>query len=212
MNCAFANDQPRHDSGELEQLVKAVQNGDEVATAELYGRLRKGLHFVFFRNAGSDANDLTHDLFIVLVQHIREGRIREASTVMAYARTIAGRLLQEPRRSYGRCRREARDPGCVEAFPATLPSPEDTAEQAERIRIAKIALAKLSPKDREILTRFYVLEQTREQICTDMYLTETQFRLAKSRAKARFAEAGKRATRRSVISGGNLPFLAVSAA
>jgi RNA polymerase sigma-70 factor (ECF subfamily) len=50
----------------------------------------------------------------------------------------------------------------------------------------------LSDRDREILTRFYLDEQTQEKICEDMSLTETQFRLLKSRAKARFGELGKR--------------------
>jgi RNA polymerase sigma-70 factor (ECF subfamily) len=53
-------------------------------------------------------------------------------------------------------------------------------------------LAKLSERDREILTRFYLHEESQEQICGEMNLTETQFRLLKSRAKARFGEIGKR--------------------
>ena len=50
----------------------------------------------------------------------------------------------------------------------------------------------LSARDREILTRFYLQEQTQEEICKEMILSDTQFRLLKSRAKARFAEMGRR--------------------
>jgi RNA polymerase sigma-70 factor (ECF subfamily) len=50
----------------------------------------------------------------------------------------------------------------------------------------------LSVRDREILSRFYLDEQTQEEICDEMDLSETQFRLLKSRAKARFGELGKR--------------------
>ena len=39
---------------------------------------------------------------------------------------------------------------------------------------------------------FYLREQSQEQICEEMKLTETQFRLLKSRAKARFGELGKK--------------------
>jgi hypothetical protein len=35
-------------------------------------------------------------------------------------------------------------------------------------------------------------EQTQEQICEDMDLSETQFRLLKSRAKARFGDLGRK--------------------
>ena len=47
-------------------------------------------------------------------------------------------------------------------------------------------------RDREILTRFYLLGENRRQICSEMKLSYTQYRLLKSRAKARFAELGKR--------------------
>jgi DNA-directed RNA polymerase specialized sigma24 family protein len=53
-------------------------------------------------------------------------------------------------------------------------------------------LRSISRRDREILTRFYLLEQTQEQICSQMGLSENQFRLLKSRAKARFSELGRR--------------------
>lgn len=56
----------------------------------------------------------------------------------------------------------------------------------------KEVLEGISARDREILTRFYLHEQTQQQICDEMNLTETQFRLLKSRAKARFGELGRK--------------------
>ena len=77
--------------------------------------------------------------------------------------------------------------------------PEETAIRQQHEQIAKRVLNSISKRDREILTRFYLLEQSQEQICDQMNLTETQFRLLKSRAKARFGELGKRRlTRRAV--------------
>jgi DNA-directed RNA polymerase specialized sigma24 family protein len=52
-------------------------------------------------------------------------------------------------------------------------------------------LNSLPKRDREVLARFYLEEQAHGQICREMGLTETQFRLVKSRAKARFGELGK---------------------
>jgi len=57
----------------------------------------------------------------------------------------------------------------------------------------------LKDHEREILRRFYLEEQTQEQICAEMGLTETQFRLLKSRAKARFGELGRRRLRHPVL-------------
>jgi len=46
------------------------------------------------------------------------------------------------------------------------------------------------------LIRFYLHEEPQAVICEKMNLTVTQFRLLKSRAKARFGELGKRSLNR----------------
>jgi putative toxin-antitoxin system antitoxin component (TIGR02293 family) len=66
----------------------------------------------------------------------------------------------------------------------------------ERRGLIETALAGLAGRDREILTRFFLHEETPEQICTEMGLTDTQFRLLKSRAKARFGELGRKTATR----------------
>ena len=71
-------------------------------------------------------------------------------------------------------------------------NPENSAISKERDSLAASVLKTISARDREILTRFYLQEQSQEQICQEMSLTETQFRLLKSRAKAKFGELGKR--------------------
>ena len=53
--------------------------------------------------------------------------------------------------------------------------------------IAFQVLAALSARDREVLIRFYLHGQAAERIQADMGVTETEFRLIKSRAKAGFA-------------------------
>ena len=62
----------------------------------------------------------------------------------------------------------------------------------QKVEVMLEVLREMSPRDREVLTRFYLREQSQEQICRDMRLTDTQFRLLKSRAKARFGEIGKK--------------------
>ena len=62
----------------------------------------------------------------------------------------------------------------------------------EEEELAYKILKGISRRDREILIRFYLLEESQELICRKMNLTDTQFRLLKSRAKARFGELGKK--------------------
>ena len=45
-------------------------------------------------------------------------------------------------------------------------------------------------------------EQSQEQICAEMGLSYNQFRLLKSRAKARFSEMGRRMAERLGLTGG----------
>ena len=63
--------------------------------------------------------------------------------------------------------------------------------ERENLDVAMRVLNSLPARDREILMRFYLRGQTPRQICREMNLTDTQFRLVKSRAKARFTELGK---------------------
>jgi DNA-directed RNA polymerase specialized sigma24 family protein len=67
-----------------------------------------------------------------------------------------------------------------------MPSRNQNEEVARRI------LNSIGKRDREVLIHFYLDEQSPDVICRDMGLTETQFRLIKSRAKARLGELGKR--------------------
>jgi RNA polymerase sigma factor (sigma-70 family) len=71
-------------------------------------------------------------------------------------------------------------------------NPEESAIFRQRSELIQRVLSELTDRDREILTRFYLYEQGQDQICSEMGLTETQFRLLKSRAKARFGELGKK--------------------
>jgi RNA polymerase sigma factor (sigma-70 family) len=77
-------------------------------------------------------------------------------------------------------------------------NPEQEAIIREKSQLMRSSLQALSERDRDILVRFYLKEQPQEQICQEMSLSETQFRLLKSRAKAKFGEIG----RKKLTSGG----------
>jgi DNA-directed RNA polymerase specialized sigma24 family protein len=67
----------------------------------------------------------------------------------------------------------------------------------QRVTFVRDILRQLSALDREILRRFYLEEQTKEQICREMRLTPTQFRNMKSQAKLALTEIGRRRLRRA---------------
>jgi DNA-directed RNA polymerase specialized sigma24 family protein len=47
-------------------------------------------------------------------------------------------------------------------------------------------------RDREVLVRFYLQEQSPEEICCVLNLSQRQFLGIKARAKARYGELGRR--------------------
>jgi len=84
--------------------------------------------------------------------------------------------------------------------PATPDRPASSSEwdslADERKWLVEAALSRLVERDREILIRYYLHEQSQDRICAEMGLTETQFRLLKSRAMARFGELNRELTTR----------------
>ena len=53
-------------------------------------------------------------------------------------------------------------------------------------------LKKMNQREFEVLSRFYLREQSPERIRTEMNLTQTQFNLLKSRAKVKLTELVQR--------------------
>ena len=106
-------------------------------------------------------------------------------------RAIARRKVYRQIDGYCAERRRFVDDGLRLPIRSNSPSPEERLLERERIDLAARVLREMNPRDREILTRFYLQEQTQEQICAGMAINATQFRLLKSRAKARFGDLGK---------------------
>ena len=69
--------------------------------------------------------------------------------------------------------------------------PELTAILSERSRVMRRVLSELSPREREVIRRFYVNEQSPAQICSEMSLTRSQLRSLKSKARGRFEQLRK---------------------
>ncbi len=67
-------------------------------------------------------------------------------------------------------------------------NPEQEAIGRQKTQLMVQVLQEISPRDREILTRFYLHGQEQDEICQQMNLTETQFRLLKVPAPRRALE------------------------
>jgi len=175
------------------ELVERIKLNEASALEELYALFARGIKFMIIRQLGrQDLEDRVHDIFVIVVQALQRGDLREPERLMGFVRTIVRRQIANSiEKNYSRRRDELEVEGNVKLADAAL-SPEQSAIRSQNARIMADLLNECSRRDREILTRFYLLEHTQEQICADMGLTETQFRLLKSRAKQRFSDEGKR--------------------
>ena len=175
------------------ELVDRIRAGDPSAMQELYQIFGRGVRLYLCRQLGmQEVEDKLHDTFLVVVQAIRNGELREPERLMGFVRTVARRMVAGHIDHLVHRRRDnvALESGVV--IPDRRITPEEETIQREKVDVMLQVLREMSGRDRDVLTRFYHYEQPHEQICREMKLTATQFRLLKSRAKSRFAELGRK--------------------
>lgn len=180
-------------SGRWTTLVEGTRAGDSAAIEDLYRLLARGIRFFLCRHLGpQELDDRVHDTFLIIVRSIQNGGLREPERLLGFVRTIVRRQVAGYIEESMIARRGHADLEVGGRVADHRQDPEQRLLREQRVQLMFQVLRSISPRDREILTRFYLYEQTQEQICEEMGLTETQFRLLKSRAKARFAELGRR--------------------
>ena len=174
-------------------LVEQVRLGDDAGMEQLYKLFSRGIRYYLCRQLGpQELEDKVHDTFLIVVNAIKRGDLREPDRLMGFVRTVVRRQVAAYIETAVHTRREQTDLETGIAVADRTLNPEQEAISKEKAALMKAALSSLSDRDREILVRFYLKEQPQEQICRDMALTETQFRLLKSRAKAKFGEIGRK--------------------
>jgi RNA polymerase sigma-70 factor (ECF subfamily) len=170
-------------------VVEQIRAGDSAGQATLYDALGSGARLFLKRRLPSaeDVEDLVHNVFVIVIDTIRRGELREPERLMGFVSTVLNRQLSAEIGRLVQSRKMASDLDDGVILPASDPTPEEAAITGQNIMLMKQLLGNLSARDLEILTRYYLHEQPEEQIRREMALTATQFNLIKSRAKARFA-------------------------
>jgi RNA polymerase sigma-70 factor, ECF subfamily len=185
---------PNDDTGapstsRLADLVDRIRRGHPTGLEELYG-MAKNFSFFLLRQLGhDDLQDKVHDVFVTTAQAIVAGKLRDPERLVPFVTTVT-RFY-----TYGQIDRRTRwrkMEGSLEHVnvPDARINLEQTAYRKQKAQIVWEILGVLKPRDSELLRRFYLQEQSKEEICREMKLTPTQFRLLKSRAKSRFTALG----------------------
>lgn len=200
MPVAHGEEAPRGRSPNWPELVESIRLGEAAGMEKLYSLFSQGIRFYLCRQLGpQELEDKVHDTFLIVVQAIRRGDLRDPERLMGFVRTVVRRQVAAHIDRAVQTRKEQADIQCGYSVSDGRNNPEEDAIALQRREIMTRILSGISRRDREILTRFYLLGETQEHICGDMNLTGTQFRLLKSRAKARFGELGKRKLQRRSV-------------
>ena len=183
------------------QLVTRLQQGEPKAMEELYAMFSNGVRYYLCRQLGpEELDDRLHDAFLIVVDSIRAGELRDPRRLMGFIRTVVKRMVAATIDKQIAARREYLDEDKSSNVSDSRATPEGALLFQQQTSIVREVLQEMSERDRQILTRFYVEEQTPQVICEDMALTMTQFRLLKSRAKNRFGELGRKKLQKSGLS------------
>ncbi|MFO0284353.1 MAG: RNA polymerase sigma factor, partial [Acidobacteriota bacterium] len=71
------------------ELVARIQRNESAALEQLYGLFSRGIKFMIVRQLGrQDIDDRVHDTFVIVVQAIQRGELREPDRLMGFVRTI----------------------------------------------------------------------------------------------------------------------------
>ena len=174
------------------ELLNRVKQNEAGSCEELYSIISKGMLFFLRRKMQAHlAEERMHDVFMIVLKAIQDGRIEDARAFPGYLMTVTKRQYFHHMRSSVNAT-ECSDEFVVDSLPSKAEhNPDSVLEAQRRSTLMAEVLRSMSTERREILNRFYVLEQSHEQICTEMKLADTQYRLLKSRAKAEFGERGR---------------------
>jgi RNA polymerase sigma-70 factor (ECF subfamily) len=175
-------------------LVSRIMAGDQQAEAELVERYSDGVKIIIRREIGSAsaADDLYQEAFRIVIEKIRRGDVREPEKLSGFVCGVARNLVIDY------FRRAARQESVREVEEATLlpdPAPDqlEALMRKEQADFARQVLKEMrNERDIQILFRFYLAEEKKEQICADLGLTSLHFNRVLHRARERYLELYKR--------------------
>jgi RNA polymerase sigma-70 factor (ECF subfamily) len=180
---------PQEPEIDWRNVVDLIQRGDPAGEETLYRTLLSGARKFLQRRLGTqDVDDRVHDVFLIVTGAIRRGDVQHPEHLMAFVRTVLYRQLNLAIGEVIRRRDSSGDLSETARLTAAELTPEQRAIAGQKVRLMEEMLREMSDRDFEVLSRFYLREQLPEQICTEMGLTQIQFQLLKSRAKARLAD------------------------
>lgn len=172
-------------------LCVRIREGDTDAEAVLIARLQSGLRLVANRATGGDlelSRDVCQETLVILLRRLRTTGLDDPSGLEAFAAQTARNLVIAARRKVQR-QRTAADSEALACVPDPRPQVQEEEASGRLGVLVQRLLAELpGDRDRAILTRFYLKEHDKSEICRDLNLTDLGFNQVIFRARNRLRQ------------------------
>ncbi len=182
-------------------LVRAIRGGNTHAETELIHKYERGLHFLVWHHTDDHqlAEDVVQETFIVVIQRLRTSGLDEPAKLSPFIHQTARNIMIGHLRKTAR-RRTSPDTEQVERTIGSLEDQYRAAVRDQDALIVRQLLAELNcDRDRQILKRFYLLEEDKADICNDLELSAVHFNRVLYRARRRFGALVEEYERREEI-------------
>ncbi len=173
------------------ELVHRIVSGDPAAEAELVQRFSRAVSFLLWRLARDEAaaEDLYQETFRLVIEKVRAGELREPERLPGFVSSMARNLFISSTRLGSRRQKWHGDPEATETAPDPAPGQLARLLAKERAALVRQVLAELkTDRDREILSRYYIADQDKEDICRELELSDLHFNRVLFRARQRYKD------------------------
>ena len=169
--------------------MRRIRAGETAAERELVERFSRGIR-VILRSVARDAavgDDLHQETLRVLLERLRAGEVRSPEQLPAFVASLARNLAT---RHYQRARNVVEDSTLrLARLEDEQPNALERMSRAEEVRLVRQVLEELPvERDRELLRRYYLGQESKERIQADHGLSSLQFNRVLHRARKRFQE------------------------
>jgi len=166
-------------------LVARIAAGDKNAEREFVLRYQQGIRVIVRRHcrAGDGAaEDLAQDVLLRVLERLRAGAIRDSVALPAYIQTTISHATSSEYRN----RRPTETVDSIEHVPATGDPPDQFSGTQLRNMLHSLLAELPVARDRELLKRFYLDEEDKEEVCRRLNIDPAHFHRVVFRARERF--------------------------
>lgn len=173
--------------GGATDFVARIAAGDRAAEAEFVRRFERGVRALVRRRCrpgDAIADDLAQDVLSRVLERLRAGAIRDAAALPGY---VQAAVVHATGAEY-RARRATEPLERIEGLPSGE-NPDERVASGQLAGLLRAALAQLPvARDREILERFYLHEQDKDEVCRHLGIDASHFHRVVFRARERLRQ------------------------